>query len=293
MRNYQHTEKSTYTAGILMTALTAVLMVTAGCSNSSPAPVIAQVGDATLSVEDLRNAIPEETLRTSTRDDLQDYINQWVREELLFQAAESMGYDRDNRVAERVAEARRGILVDIFLEDELDMRPFIAESQIEEFYQNNLETFVRSETEVVVEILWFNESADGEDARRVALEGRSFNEMVGDTSFGIVAADLESEYLTRRELGEELGDAVFAMTRSNLSSLIPAGGSYALVRVIDRQEDGTTRTLEEVRSEIIMRQTSDLWEMKLDELLRRLLEQSSISINAEAGLVLIGGGSDQ
>ena len=117
--------------------------------------------------------------------------------------------------------------------------------------------------------------------------------MVGDTSFGIVAADLESEYLTRRELGEELGDAVFAMTRSNLSSLIPAGGSYALVRVIDRQEDGTTRTLEEVRSEIIMRQTSDLWEMKLDELLRRLLEQSSISINAEAGLVLIGGGSDQ
>ncbi len=293
MRNYQHTEKSTYTAGILMTALTAVLMVTAGCSNSSPAPVIAQVGDATLSVEDLRNAIPEETLRTSTRDDLQDYINQWVREELLFQAAESMGYDRDNRVAERVAEARRGILVDIFLEDELDMRPFIAESQIEEFYQNNLETFVRSETEVAVEILWFNELADGEDARRAALEGRSFNEMVGDTSFGIVAADLESEYLTRRELGEELGDAVFAMTRSNLSSLIPAGGSYALVRVIDRQEDGTTRTLEEVRSEIIMRQTSDLWEMKLDELLRRLLEQSSISINAEAGLVLIGGGSDQ
>ena len=293
MRNYQHTEKSTYTAGILMIALTAVLMVTAGCSNSSPVPVIAQVGDATLSVEDLRNAIPEETLRTSTRDDLQDYINQWVREELLFQAAESMGYDRDNRVAERVAEARRGILVDIFLEDELDMRPFIAESQIEEFYQNNLETFVRSETEVAVEILWFNELADGEDARRAALEGRSFNEMVGDTSFGIVAADLESEYLTRRELGEELGDAVFAMTRSNLSSLIPAGGSYALVRVIDRQEDGTTRTLEEVRSEIIMRQTSDLWEMKLDELLRRLLEQSSISINAEAGLVLIGGGSDQ
>ncbi|MFC1559039.1 peptidyl-prolyl cis-trans isomerase [Gemmatimonadota bacterium] len=276
-----------------MAVLTMVLMAAAGCNNSSPAPVIAQVGDATLSVEDLRNAIPEETLRTSTRDDLQDYINQWVREELLFQAAESMGYDRDDRVTERVAEARRGILVDIFLEDELDMRPFIAEDQIAEFYQNNLETFVRIESEVAVEILWFDESADGEAARRAALEGRPFSEMVGDTSFGVVAADIESEYLTRRELGEELGDAVFAMTNSDLSSLIPAGGSYALVRVIDRQDSGTTRTLEEVRNEIIMRQTSDLWEMKLDELLRRLLEQSSISINAEAGLVLIGGGSDQ
>ncbi|MFC1545226.1 peptidyl-prolyl cis-trans isomerase [Gemmatimonadota bacterium] len=273
--------------------LTAILLITTGCNTSSPAPVIAQVGEATLSVEDLRNAVPEETLRASTRDDLQDYINQWVREELLFQAAESMGYDRDDRVVERVEEARRGIVVDIFLEDELDMRPFIAESQIADFYQNNLETFVRSETEVAVEILWFDEAADGEEARRAALEDRSFSEMVGDTSFGIVAADLDSEYLTRRELGDELGDVVFAMTNSTLSNLIPAGGSYALVRITDRQESGTTRTLEEVRNEIIMRQTSDLWEMKLDDLLRRLLEQSSVSINTEAGLVLIGGGADQ
>jgi len=130
-------------------------------------------------------------------------------------------------------------------------------------------------------------------SRRAALEGRSFAEIAADTSFGIVAADLEPEYLTRRELGEELGDAVFPMTRSNLSDLIPTGRSFALVRVTDRQGSGTTRTLEEVRDEIIMHQTSDLWGMKLDELLRRLLEQSSISINAEAGLVLIGGGSDQ
>lgn len=293
MTGHPHTNRNALAAGILMAVLAMVMVVTAGCDRSSPAPVIAQVGDAKLTVDDLRDAIPEETLRTSTRADLQDYINQWVREELLYQAAESMGYDRDDRIVERVEEARRAIMVDIFLEDELDMRPFIAENQISEYYQNNLETFMRSEDEVAVEIIWFEESADGEAARRMALEGRSFAEIAADTSFGIVAADLEPEYVTRRELGEELGDAVFPMTRSNLSNLIPTGDSFALVRVTDRQDSGTTRTLEEVRNEIIMRQTSDLWGMKLDELLRRLLEQSSISINAEAGLVLIGGGADQ
>ncbi len=293
MTGHPHTNRNSLAVGILMAVLATVMVVATGCDRSSPVPVIAQVGDAKLSVDDLRDAIPEETLRTSTRADLQDYINQWVREELLYQAAESMGYDRDDRIVERVEEARRAIMVDIFLEDELDMRPFIAENQISEYYQNNLETFMRSEDEIAVEILWFEESADGEAARRMVLEGRSFAEIAADTSFGIVAADLEPEYVTRRELGEELGDAVFPMTRSNLSDLIPTGDGFALVLVTDRQDSGTTRTLEEVRNEIIMRQTSDLWGMKLDELLRRLLEQSSISINAEAGLVLIGGGSDQ
>ena len=108
-----------------------------------------------------------------------------------------------------------------------------------------------------------------------------------------MTADLEPGYLTRRELGDELGEAVFALNRSNLTQLIEAGGGYALVRVLDRQEANTTRTLEEVRNEIVMRQTSDLWEMKLDELLRRLLEQSSVSINAEAGLVLLDRGGGQ
>ncbi len=266
---------------------------TAGCDRADPAPVIAQVGDATLTVEDLRDTIPAETLRTSTREDLLEFINQWVREELLYQVAISMGYDRDDRVVERIEEARRGILVDIFLEDELDLRPFISERQIADFYQNNLDTFERIEDEVSIEILWFDESADGEAARRAAAGGRSFADITADTSFGSITADLTPGYLTRGELGDELGNEVFALTGSNLSSLIVTGDGYALVNILDRQSEGSKRTLEEVRSEIIMRQTSDLWEMKLEELLRRLLEQSSVSINAEAGLVLLGGGADQ
>ncbi len=278
---------------LALVAVSIGAVLAAGCDRSDPAPVIAQVGNATLTVEDLRDTIPAETMRNSTRDDLLEYINQWVREELLFQAAVSMGYGRDDRVAQRIEEARRGILVDIFLEDELDLRPFIAENQIADFYQNNLDTFKRTENEVSVEILWFDESADGEAARRAAVEGRSFAEIAADTSFGSVTADLVQGYLTRGELGDDLGDAVFALTRSNLSDLIRTGNDYALVNILDRKDAETVRTLEEVRNEIIMRQTSDLWEMKLEELLRRLLEQSSVSINAEAGLVLLGGGADQ
>lgn len=260
------------------------------CERQTPSPVIAQVGDATLTVDELRSTIPEETLSRATRSDLEEYITQWVREELLYQAAESMGYRKDPRVEERTREARRSIMVDVFLEDELDMRPFIAEEEIDSYYQNNQDSFRREEAEIRAEILWFDDEMRAGQARTAIAGGMSFAEIEADTSFSVTAADLEPSYLSQPEFGEELGDTVFGLRRGTLSNIARVGDNYALIRVIDRQEAGTIRTLEEVRDEIVMRQTSDLWEMKLDELLSRLLELSGVSIDTEAGLEALGEG---
>lgn len=270
--------------------LFAPVLLVAGCEEESSTPVIAQVGNATLTVEDLRRDIPEETLRTATRDDLQEYINQWVREELLYQAAEAMGYDEDQRVKERTREARRGIMVDVFLEDELDLRPFISDGEIADYYRNNVESFRRAEAEVQTEMLWFESGEAADEARAAIQNGMSFAEAAVDTSLDVMSADLEPQYLTQRELGDQLGDAVFSLRQGTLSRTMQIGNYYVLVRITDQQEAGTVRTLEQVRDEIIMRQTSDLWEMKLEELLQRLLDQSSVSINAQAGMEVLGGG---
>lgn len=270
--------------------LSASALLVTGCEEESSTPVIAQVGDATLTVEDLQRDIPEETLWAATRDDLQEYINQWVREELLYQAAETMGYDEDQRVKERTRNARRGIMVDVFLEDELDLRPFISDNEIADYYRNNIESFRRMEAEVQTEMLWFESSDAAEEARLAISGGMSFAEAEVDSALDIVSADLDPQYLTQPELGEELGAVVFGLRQGTLSRITPIGDYYILVRVTDHQETGTVRTLEQVRDEIIMRQTSDLWEMKLDELLQRLLDQSSVSINAQAGLEVLEGG---
>jgi len=261
-----------------------------GCSPAESEPVIAQVGDATLTLNGLYERVPEGTLQRATREEFTDYLHQWVRQELLFQAAEEMGYGTDIRVENRVREARRSIMVDTFLEDELDLAPFLSDEEITAYYQSNIESFVRQEDEVNAAILWFGTRADAARARTALTGGSSLANVVADTTYRAVAADLDLGFMTRQELGEELGDIVFSQRTGTLSEPVSIGDSFALIEIFDRQAAGQTRTLEEVRDEIIMRQTSNLWDMKLDELLTRLLEQADVSINAQAGYEALGRG---
>lgn len=275
----------------IWTALLGSALLLGACGRrSETSAVIAQVGDVTLTVEDLRSLVPGEVLDGASQGDLVEYVNQWMRSELLYQAAEAMGYGRDPRVERRARQARRDIIVDVFLEDELDMRPFISDEEITSFYENNAASFTRVEAEVQAAILWFEDSGHAERARQALNGGRSFDEVIADTAFGVLAANTEMQYLSRVELGDQLGDAVFEVRSGTLSRPIQINDEYILVRVNDRQEAGSRRSIEEVRDEIVMRLTGDLWEMKLDELLSRLLDQADVSINIEAGLEALGGG---
>ena len=278
------------TASRLISLFTlAALVLQGACSNrSEPQVILAQVSDATLTMEDLRSLVPDQVLNGADQQDLLDYVNQWMRSELLFQAAEDMGYGSDIRVERRAKQARRDIVIDVFLEDELDMRPFISDREISAYYQNNLTSFTRAEAEIQAEILWFEDAAHAELARGVLNDGRTFAEVAADSVLRVVAMNLESSYLSRIELGDGLGDAVFGVREGTLSRPVQVDDSYVLIRVIDRQEAESVRSMAEVRDEIMMRLTSDLWDMKLDELLSRLLNQADVSINITAGLDALG-----
>ena len=269
-------------------ALAALVLLGACSSRSEPVVVIAQVSDATLTMEDLRSQVPDQVLNGAGQQELLEYVNQWMRSELLYQAAEDMGYGSDSRVERRAKQTRRDIIIDVFLEDELDMRPFISDREISSYYQNNQTSFTRAEAEIQAEILWFEDVLHAEMARGALNEGRTFSEVAADSAFGIVATNLESRYLSQIELGDGLGDAVFGVREGTLSRPVQVDDSYVLIQVVDRQEAGSVRSMAEVHDEMVMRLTSDLWDMKLDELLSRLLDQTDVSINIEAGLDALG-----
>lgn len=271
-------------------ALAALVLLGACSSKAEPLVVIAQVSDATLTIEDLRSQVPDQVLNGAGQQELLEYVNQWMRSELLYQAAKDMGYGSDGRVERRVKKTRRDIIIDVFLEDELDMRPFISDREISSYYQNNQTTFTRAEAEIQADILWFEDAQHAAMARVALNEGRTFSEVAADSAFGIVATNLESQYLSRIELGDGLGDAVFGVREGTLSRPVQVDDNYVLIQVVDQQEAGSVRSMAEVRDEIVMRLTSDMWDMKLDELLSRLLDQTDVSINIEAGIEALGGG---
>jgi hypothetical protein len=268
-----------------------VLPLASACSRGSESsPVIARVGGSTLTLENLRSALPAEVLERADRQDLLAFVNGWVRTELLKQAAYSMGYPKDPRVRSRLEEATRSILVEVYLEDELAVAPLISETEVQDYYLNNQEEFRRSADEVRVAILWFSNSAAAQRARDAILAGRTFEEVAADTSQGVLASELESGSMTEADLGEELGSTVFRQTEGVLSRPTRIGNGYVLLRVEQRQNAGTVRALAEVREDIVARMAADLRNIKLDELLNRLLEDTEITIDIDTAMRTLRGG---
>jgi parvulin-like peptidyl-prolyl isomerase len=263
----------------------AVLLLASGCSSdATSSPVIARVGDATLTLEDLQTYVPPGVLERATRNDLLAYANQWIRSELLYQAALGTGYEKDARVKQRVEEATRDIIVDIFLQDELDMGSFISEEEIRDYHANNQDAFRRDEDEVLASILWFADEEQASRARSELASGAAFETLAADTSFRVTAAALEGRYVGRLELGGGLAGALFGLAPGTISAVIRLEGEPVVARVEDRQEAGTVRALWEVRDDIEAHLASDLREAKLETMLSQLLAGAEVTVDVDGVL---------
>jgi hypothetical protein len=263
----------------------AAFFLATGCSNDvAPTPTIARIGDATLTLEDLRSYVPPGVLERATRSDLLAYANQWIRSELLYQAALETGYEKDIRVKRRTEEARRDIIVDVFLQDELDMGSFISEEEIRVYHANNQDAFRRGEDEILASILWFADQEHASRARSEMAQGAAFERIAADTSFQVTGAALEGRYLDRQELGEGLAGALFGLAPGTISSAITLESGSVVARVEDRQEAGTVRALWEVRDDIEAHLASDLREAKLETMLSRLLARAEVTVNVDGAL---------
>jgi parvulin-like peptidyl-prolyl isomerase len=249
--------------------------------------VVAQVGDATLTLEDLLEYVPEEVLERASRSELLGYANQWIRSELIYQRAVSMGYARDARVRERLREVERDIIVNTFLEDELDMGPFIAETEISAYHANNEEAFRREEEEIQLSLLWFSTQGSAEQGRAAIASGATFQQVASDTGYHVTSADLDPHYLSRENMSAGLAAAAFRQQTGTLSRPTEVNGMYAVLQVNDRKEAGTVRALWEVKDDIQARLASDLREMTLETLLMELLDRSEVSVNVDAAFAAL------
>ncbi|MFO7768215.1 MAG: peptidylprolyl isomerase [bacterium] len=253
----------------------------AGCM-AQEEPVVARVGDARLTAVRLQQSLPPGVLAEGSREELLDYVNGWIRSELLYQTAREMGYHRDQRVKDRIREASREIIIDVFLEDELDMRPFISDEEIASYYRNNQDAFRRSREEVQFSALWFDDRAEAREVREFIQGGRSFQEASEDSSFRVAGSSLDPEFVHRNEIEPSLADLLFRLEPGVLSAPVEVEGGWVIARVTDRQEAGSVRALWEVHDDIMARLASDLRDLKLEEMLSRLLEESDVSIDLDA-----------
>jgi peptidyl-prolyl cis-trans isomerase C len=203
-------------AALLFAGLAALAACSKGGSKSGP--VVAKVGNETITADDLKKRLDETSpflrARYSTLDRKKEFLENLIRNELLAQEAQRQGFDKSPAVKEQMKRA----MIQELIRHQLDERltgADIPEEELKKFYDAHLDDFVKPERARV-----FHVFLPAKDAREKA-EARK------------KAAALLKDIDAREKKGEVNAFQVVAMKESKDPLSAPMGGD---LRFLSRDE---------------------------------------------------------
>lgn len=277
-----------------MTAVSQLLLVMlllvsglGGCTRTpEPEDVVARVGNAVLSESDLRAALPVGRMPGGpghAADARRQLIERWVDRELLYQEALARGMHRQPRLRTLIEEAERDLLAAALLDAEFGgQESDIEETDIQRYYQENRADFQRASSEIRARHILLASRRDA-NARLQALQrSASFEELATEFSLDpdtrFRGGDLG--YFSQEE-EPVLWAACENLPMNEVSQPIRTDYGYHLIEVLDRQEAGTLRELEQIRDRILEALVRQRQQEQLNRLLHRLREQHQWSMAPE------------
>lgn len=238
---------------IQLGAWTAVVFYAACDNPSEKSPIIARVGEAELTKADLAVQLPFD-LEGGSGTASSNFVENWVRQELLYQEAVERNLDENVRIQHLFEQTRRDLLVAALLDSEFEGREVaVTEPMVKGYYQEHREEFLRSEKELRVRHILVASARDAQARRQDLVQGSySFEEVARAHSLD------EKSKFSGGDLGyfspEEnpvLWDACHELVLNRLSKPVRTQYGYHIFEVLDRQEEGTVKDLEQVRPHIV------------------------------------------
>jgi len=120
------------------------------CNNKSEDPLdnpIVKVGDKVLTKHDLYDIIPDGISKNDSIIFAQDFMNRWIRSELMLRKAElNLSYEEKN-VSKLLDEYRRSLLVNMYQQKMLQQKytPMITDREIKTYYKKMIDNFILNE----------------------------------------------------------------------------------------------------------------------------------------------------
>ncbi|GEM_PF-1934716 len=276
---------------ILSAGLAAVLICFhfAACEKPQPQaePAVARVGSETLTVSDILNDIPSEFRHRLNKNELQDYAVRWIDSQILYQEGQKRRLDQTAYVRREMRRLERELVVNALLDQELNKTFAAAEPEIEKYYNDNRQTFIRNVSEVRVQHLKVNnkKTADslvaalrqGGDFLRAARQYAGNSSPPGSSPPGdSLEADL---YLTEAETPPAVASAVFTIMTGAISRPLELDNGFHIFKMVEKFPAGSQRALALVRDEIAAKIQSEKRQERFRQLLAQLKNSAAVEKN--------------
>ena len=211
----------------------ALLLICTGCGPQDENPTVAQVGDQTITVQDVRDflaKLPEHAKgEEAGKEPLRDHLQTVIDMELLLMEARSQGLEKSSSFLTSLSRIRKAKLVREYERRTIDAT--VEDGEVEEYIEREgLARAVRLGDILVADL----ETA--EKAVREIEGGASFADVARKLSMNKETAARGGDtgrFSTRYEMIPGLAEKLFGLAVGSVSDPIRIGGRYAVFKILD------------------------------------------------------------
>jgi hypothetical protein len=271
---------------VVVTALSCLLAFTAfeipGCQPQHKKPegaVIARVGHAYLTLEELQASIPPEYSSAITRDQNIQYVRQWVNTELLYQEALRQRIDHEPDTKARLEKMKKDLLSsEVISRSAMSGGASIDEESVREYYEANREQFVRESNVVRYETILVDDINLAYEIRRTATH-ETFKDVA--RTYSKVQLAENTPYAALDAIPPVLRNAIVAAATPSITGPYRSEEGFYVLRVVSKFDAGTIASLDEVRDEIVSRLSSITQQGEIEKLIAEVRSRAHVEFNID------------
>ena len=242
--------------------------------------VIVTIGGSELTLDMLNSEIPPVFQSTVTKDQINNFIQQWIDTELIYQNAMKLGMDLDQDFRYELEKAKKELLVRKYLNRILEEKVDVAEEEIQRYYEENKENFVTDNDEIRALQILVATRAEAKVVRQRITKGEDFIEVAKEVSLDYAKHKrLEMSFFSKHNIVPEISRRVFSYKVGSLTGPMRSDFGWHIFKIIEKRPKGFDKELDEVKSDIVNRLAANKKNQQYKSLLIDLRNKTRIKTN--------------
>ena len=244
---------------------------------------MAKVGSSVLTLDDLYKSIPPEYSDFITREQIVNYVKQWIDNKILYHEAQRLKIDREEAIVERLKKMKEDLLcAEMISRNAVPTQEVrIPEDMIATYYAENKSKFVREKNvakylQIVVD--------DINTAGKIRSQVTPDNFLYLASQYSkMQPPDVHNvPYVRLDDIPPEIAQEISATKVNGTTNVVKTAMGFCIIRVLDKQPKGTLCQLSEVRDDIINILTTKMQNAALERLISQLRSKMIVEAHLEA-----------
>jgi peptidyl-prolyl cis-trans isomerase C len=243
---------------------------------------VARVGGRVLTLEDLYKRIPPEYSDFITREQMINYVKQWIDNEILYEEALRQKIDKEDAVKARLARMKQ----DLLCAEMINRNPRssqniqISDEMIQNYYNENKNKFLREKDaaryiQIVLE--------DANTAWNVRSQVTPDNFLFLASKYSkIPAADPRTvPYVNLSDMPPQIAKEINSIRVKGTSNPVKTDLGFHIINVLDKQPKGSIRSIEEVNEEIVNVLSAKTQNSAIEQLISGLRSKMEVEVHLD------------